>query len=61
MSDSAYVVHWEYCDKSGHGIIGVFDDDQQAYQLYDTLDQYGDSNKNYYVDTYELNTVKKGS
>jgi len=54
-----HVIHWSYNDKSASGIIGVFDDSDIANAVYDALESTGDTGKNYYLDSYKLNEVKK--
>ena len=57
-----YVIRYEYIDKSGNGVVGVFDDEEIANNVYDALDQYaGDSSKTFFIDTFKLNEVTKGN
>ena len=54
-----YVVHWRYCDKSGNGIVGVFDEEEIANAVFDALEATGDTSRSFYIDTYIINQVKK--
>lgn len=61
MSNNIHVVTWEsQHEPKQSGIIGVFDDQIKANEIYDALSEYGSTDKNYYVDKYELNEVKRG-
>jgi len=51
--DKVFVLHYEYDDKSGHGIEAVFKDEQKANAAYDLLVKY-DSSRNWFVDPYEV-------
>lgn len=59
-----YVIHWKrfICkgmDIISSGIVGVFDDKKMAEVVYDALTAESEvKNKEYYLDNYEVNTVK---
>lgn len=39
-----YVLHWQYQDKSGYGIIEVFSDWEKADHAHHLLNVHGDGN-----------------
>jgi hypothetical protein len=53
-----HVLHWQYSDKSGDGIVGVFDDEEKAKELYDFAEQHSDACKTFYLDSFTLNEIK---
>jgi hypothetical protein len=55
---NVYVIHWEYFDKSGSGITGVFDNEETANNVFDAMEAVADTRR-IYMDTYQLNQVKK--
>lgn len=62
MSNRVHVVTWKsQYEPRTEGIIGVFSDEIKANEIYDVLDSYGDKDKTYYLDQYELDEVKKES
>lgn len=56
MTDTLYIVHWQSKDKRDYGIVGVFDDQEQAAASYELLENHGDDRRQYYLDDYALNT-----
>lgn len=52
-----YVLHWEFVDKSDSGIVGVFNDERRANELYDFAEAHANA-KTFYLDTYTLNELK---
>lgn len=51
LIDKVYILHWEYGDKSAHGIEGIYTDEQKANEIYDILAHY-DNSRNWFVDPY---------
>lgn len=49
-----FIVGWEYSDKSGHGIVGVFSAESEANSTYDLLAEHGSDVKTFTVDTYPV-------
>lgn len=47
-----------YVVQANETIIGVFDDEKLANDIYDALDRAG---ANAYLETYTINTIKKGT
>lgn len=56
-----HVITWNtQTEPKREGILGVFNDEIKANEIYDALDQYGSPDKDYYIDKYELNEIKRG-
>lgn len=53
MEKLVYVLHWEFRDKSGHGIVAIYQDETEAIAAYNLLDKYDDS-REWFVDPYEV-------
>ncbi len=49
---TVYVLHYEWRDKSGHGIEAVYQDEKEANAAYDLLVKY-DDHRDWFVDAYE--------
>jgi len=50
-SDKVFVLHWEYGDKSNHGIEGIYADEEKANEAYDLITKY-DNTRRWGVDPY---------
>ena len=50
-SDKVFVLHWEYGDKSAHGIEGIYQDEERANEAYDLITKY-DNTRRWGVDPY---------
>lgn len=60
MRTAVLVLTWKsQYTPPAEGIIGIFDDELTANQLYDALEAHGDKDKTYFLDKYELNEIKK--
>lgn len=53
-----HVLHWQFDDKSNHGIVGIFQDEEQAKEQYDLLTEYSSDTRQYFLDTYTLKESK---
>lgn len=52
-SDKVFVLHWEYGDKSAHGIEAIYVDEEKANEAYDLITKY-DNIRRWGLDPYIL-------
>lgn len=52
------VISWSD-GKGNWGVVGVFDDDDMANAVFDALVRFAGAYKQYYMDDFKLNEVKK--
>lgn len=60
MTDRIYIVNWRNKSESrpdNTGVVGVFSDKEEAERIYDALDAHGDPERDYFLDSYPLNSV----
>jgi hypothetical protein len=52
-NDKVYVLHWEYPDKSAHGIRGIYYEEKTAVDTYELLIKY-DLSRIWFIDPYPI-------
>lgn len=54
-----YVLHWQYQDKSGYGLIEIFSDLQKADHAHQLLNEHADGcGKSFYLEEMTISEYK---